>query len=198
VQHLVHPGVRHFTSARSLSPKKVRGQRARDVVNILARCILQNTTRRLWSLVRILSRLSLCTRHTYIGILGSRYYYFLYTTYHTPSNTKSSELHFCVRNNSGNSGILRMVCVAVCRCCRCCRCCCSICGVCTCHCHCCGFYYCSAVLLLWVWLMALPSFLLFYSTIHDGKIARSLRCSVSAGNIKPPSSCTPRQLRRPL
>jgi len=131
--------------------------------------------------------------------LGPAATYFLYTTYHTPSNTKSSELHFCVRNNSGNSGIhMDLVCVAVCRCCRCCRCCCSIRGVCTCHCHCCGFYYCGAVLLLWVWLMALPSFLLFYSTIHDGKIARSLRCSVSAGNIKPPSFCTPRQLRRPL
>ena len=168
-------------------------------LTILARCILQNTTRRLWSLVRILSRLSLCTRHTYIGILGSRYYYFLYTTYHTPSNTKSSELHFCVRNNSGNSGI-------------------HMDGVC-----------CSLLMLpllsllllnlrclhlplplLWFLLLWCCSsvvgvahgppffFLLFYSTIHDGKIARSLRCSVSAGNIKPPSSCTPRQLRRPL
>jgi hypothetical protein len=28
--------------------------------------------------------------------------YFSYTTYHTPSNTKSFEQHFCVRNNSGN------------------------------------------------------------------------------------------------
>jgi len=37
--------------------------------------------------------------------LGPATTHFLYTTYHTPSNTKSSELHFCVRNNSGNSGI---------------------------------------------------------------------------------------------
>jgi len=62
----------------------------------------------------------------------------------------------------------------------------------------------AVVLLLWCCSSAVgvahdpPFFSSFYSTLHDGKIARSLRCSVSAGNIKPPSFCTPRQLRRPL
>ena len=62
-------------------------------------------SRRLWSLLHILQPALAGLDVQIFGILGSRYYYFLYTTYHTPSNTKSSELHFCVRNNSGNSGI---------------------------------------------------------------------------------------------
>jgi len=101
--------------------------------------------------------------------------YFSYTTYHTPSNTKSFEQHFCVRNNSGNMVVYTYMLV----------------------------YWPTALLLMLHYhrrcgsgatllrfllgvthgppLFSSFLFCLFY---YDGKIARSLRLPVSAGNIK--------------
>ena len=106
--------------------------------------------------------------------------YFSYTTYHTPSNTKSFEQHFCVRNNSGNMVVYTYMLV-----------------------------YCATAhvpppppMRLWCYATVLsagcgtwPSLLFFFLfwfvffLTAMGKSPARLRCLVSAGNIKPLPKC---------